>query len=181
MQTLVSDGASICERRGILCWFSGGFFCTQHVCEGPYARARSTSPDCSPMERTELLLMRREEALAEIDHQVGYSNVAHLCLHLSYHFPAFCVMNFYPSLHRILNRVSCAARRAIIYGDYPRGMIHQPFVSALVSAPASSLANGNFIVGLSSNRTIPFLPFRVPPLFKVRVWQGANQMDILMR
>lgn len=68
--------------------------------------------------------MLREELLAEIDRPVRYSNVAHLCLLLSYDFSPFCIMDFYPSLHRILNRVSRAALRAIIYGDYSCGMIY---------------------------------------------------------
>lgn len=166
MQTLVSDTASICERRGCLCLFSGAFCGSQQAYEGTFARAYSTSPDCFQMKWAGLLLMLREELLAEIDRPVRYSNVAHLCLLLSYDFSPFCIMDFYPSLHRILNRVSRAALRAIIYGDYSCGMIYHPFVSVLISTPASSFANGDFIVGLLPNCIVPFLPFCVPPFSK---------------
>ena len=84
MQTLVSDTASICERRGCLCWFSDAFFCPQHAREGTCARARSTSPDCFQMKLVGLLLMLREEVLAEIIRPVGYSNVVRLCLQVAF-------------------------------------------------------------------------------------------------
>ena len=84
LQTLVSDTASICERRGCLCLFSGAFFCPQHAREGTCARARSTSPDCFQMKMVGLLLMLREEVLAEIIRPVGYSNVVRLCLQVAF-------------------------------------------------------------------------------------------------
>ena len=104
-----------------------------------------------------LLLMLREEVLAEIIRPVGYSNVVRLCLQVA--FPTLLRNRF--QFLSALHTQSCFVCRLSFH-----------YISRL---------DGNFIVGLLPKRTLPFLPFRVPPLFKVRVRQNANQMDILMR